>query len=128
MTGMGDLYNILLDFQAILVRLVEAILSYHLHAPGITSPIAHARKLFQIKRAARLLMALGNEYSQNLGSFLWTPEQAEIKEITQIGTSACGATAVLNILVCAGPALKFLVQLVQPVAASVATPRFFNLY
>lgn len=33
MTGMDDLYNILLDFQAILVRLVEAILSCHLHGP-----------------------------------------------------------------------------------------------
>ena len=39
--------------------------------------------------------------SQNQGSFLWTPEDVEMKEITQIGTSACGATAVLNILVCA---------------------------
>ena len=41
-----------------------------------------------------------DESSQDLGSFLWTPEEAEMKEITQIGTSACGATAVLNVLVC----------------------------
>ena len=32
-------------------------------------------------------------------SFLWTPEEAEIKEFKQIGASACGATAVLNVLV-----------------------------
>ena len=39
------------------------------------------------------------ERSQNRGSFLWTLEEAEIKEVTQIGISACGATAVLNVLV-----------------------------
>lgn len=33
------------------------------------------------------------------GIFIWTPEEAKAKEYKQIGVSACGATAVLNILV-----------------------------
>ena len=33
------------------------------------------------------------------GSFLWTLEEAEMYEYKQIGVSACGATAVLNVLV-----------------------------
>ncbi|XP_033626419.1 uncharacterized protein LOC117289412 [Asterias rubens] len=32
------------------------------------------------------------------GDFLWTPDEAESKQVTQIGASACGATAVINTL------------------------------
>ena len=32
-------------------------------------------------------------------AFIWTPEEAAAREYKQIGVSACGATAVLNILV-----------------------------
>ncbi len=33
------------------------------------------------------------------GEFLWTLDEAESKQVTQIGASACGATAVINTLV-----------------------------
>lgn len=31
---------------------------------------------------------------------LWSEQEATVKQVTQIGTSACGATSAINALVC----------------------------
>ena len=64
--------------------------------------VANGYQVFQIKRTIRNDMAkplLQQQEGEHAGSFLWSSEKARQVQVNQIGVSACGATAVLNVLV-----------------------------